>query len=77
MTLIQIEMRILCSLIFHFTATPFHQLPILEFEGEMLGQSIAIARFLAKKYNFYGKDEMEQARADAIVDYVSDYNNSE
>ena len=57
--------------------TPFSQLPLLEFHGKRLGQSLAIARFLAGKADIYGADEMERAQIDAIVDYVSDYNNSE
>ncbi len=57
--------------------TPFSQLPVLEFHGKRLGQSLAIARFLAGKADIYGADEMERAQIDAIVDYVSDYNNSE
>ena len=62
-----------------FSATPFGQLPILEYEGGvvMLGQSLAIARFLAKKAGLYGKNEMEQALADMITDYAADFNNSE
>ncbi len=43
----------------------------------VLGQSTSIARFLAKKANLYGKDELEQAFVDGVVDYVIDYNNSE
>ena len=43
----------------------------------MITQSIAIARFLAKKANLYGKDDVTQARADMVVDYVTDFNNSE
>ena len=38
---------------------------------------MAIARFLAKKAGFYGGDDLEQAKVDMIVDYISDYNNSE
>ena len=37
---------------------------------------MTIARFLAKKAGLYGKDELEQAKADQIADYISDYNNS-
>ena len=51
-------------------------MPILEYHGITLGQSIAIARFLAKKTGMYGKDDEQQAMVDAIVDYVTDYNNS-
>ena len=42
----------------------------------MVGQSITIARFLAKKAGLYGKTEKEQAFADMITDYASDFNNS-
>ena len=35
-------------------------------------ESYAIARFLAKRFNLAGKDENEQAQADAIVDTVLD-----
>ena len=59
------------------TDTPFGQVPILEYEGTVITQSIAIARFLAKKADLYGKDDVTQAHADMIVDYVTDFNNSE
>lgn len=55
--------------------TPFGQVPILEYEGTVITQSIAIARFLAKKADLYGKDDVTQAHADMIVDYVTDFNN--
>jgi glutathione S-transferase len=56
--------------------TPFGQVPLLEYDGQLLSQSISIARFLAKKTGLHGKDDLEQARADMIVDYVTDFNNS-
>ncbi len=59
-----------------FAATPFSQLPILEYHGQLLGQSMAIARFLAAKVGVYGDDEMDRALIDGVVDYVGDYNNS-
>ena len=34
-------------------STPFGQMPILEEDGKKLGQSIAIARYLARKYSEY------------------------
>jgi len=52
--------------------TPFGQLPILEVDGEKLGQSIACARYLAKKFNLAGKTDWEQARADMLVDCFGD-----
>ena len=59
-----------------FLETPYSQLPYLEYHGQTLGQSMSIARFLAKKTGLYGKDETTQAVADSVVDYVNDYNNS-
>jgi prostaglandin-H2 D-isomerase / glutathione transferase len=51
--------------------TPFHSLPYLEVDGEIIGQSNAIFRLLAKRFNLAGHDDMEQARVDALVDYIS------
>ncbi len=58
--------------IFVITGTPFHSLPVLSWDGEEVGQSVTIARFCAKKTGLAGKDDLEQARADAIVDQVID-----
>jgi glutathione S-transferase len=48
------------------------QLPYFTISGTKLPQSIAIARFAAKKANLYGSNELEQAKTDAVVDTVSD-----
>ncbi len=45
---------------------------MLSWDGEEVGQSVTIARFCAKKTGLAGKDDLEQARADAIVDQVID-----
>ncbi|TRY76427.1 hypothetical protein TCAL_12508 [Tigriopus californicus] len=55
--------------------TPFGQVPILTFEGQMFCQSITIARFLAKRAGLYGDTELEQTYADMIVDCATDFNN--
>lgn len=47
-------------------------MPFLEFEGQVLPQSMTIARFLARETNLAGKNNAEQAKADAIVDSCSD-----
>jgi len=52
--------------------TPGAQLPILEVDGKVIGQSMAITRFLARKYNLAGKNEWEEAKADMIVDCIDD-----
>ena len=49
--------------------TPFRQLPILEYDGQVFGQSNAINRLLAKKFSLYGNTEEEKAHIDAVVDY--------
>lgn len=50
---------------------PFRSLPVLYWDGEEIGQSLAIARFVAKKAGLAGNNDIEQARADAIVDTVA------
>ena len=50
----------------------FGQLPVLEVDGKELAQSMAIARFLARRYKVAGKNELEEAEADMIVDCISD-----
>jgi glutathione S-transferase len=51
---------------------PFGQVPIFEFEGVKLCQSLTIARYLARKYNLAGKTEVEQAQVDMILDCIED-----
>ena len=58
------------------TGAPFGQLPILIYHDVTLCQSMAIARFLAKKTGIYGETEVEQAYADLIADAVVDFNDS-
>ena len=53
--------------------TPFGQMPLLEFEGQVYAQSLAIARFLAKKYDLYGDTPEAQLKADMVVDYVAEF----
>jgi glutathione S-transferase len=52
------------------------QLPYLTVDGFKLPQSLSIARFIAKKFNLYGSDDLEQAKTDAVVDTVSDLQNA-
>jgi len=52
--------------------TPFGQIPVLEFDGVKLCQSNTIARFLARRFNLAGKSDLDQARADMIIDCIED-----
>ena len=55
------------------SGTPYGVLPILEWDGFTLCQSMAIARFLGKKIGMAGESEEEAARADMALDLVMDY----
>ena len=48
--------------------TPWGRLPILEVDGVVLGQSLAISRYAAKLAGIAGSDALEAAKYDAIVD---------
>lgn len=57
--------------------TLFGQVPLLEINDEngnvaKLAQSSTIARYLGRKFNLVGKDELEQARAEMILDHFMD-----
>ena len=52
---------------------PLGQVPVLEVDGVKLPQSISIARFVAKQFQLAGKDNLEQAKVDAVVDTVTDF----
>jgi len=51
---------------------PLGQMPVLEVDGVKLPQSLTIARFVAKTFNLAGKDNLDQAKADAVVDTIAD-----
>ena len=56
----------------HKAEMPLGQIPVLEVDGVKLPQSISIGRFLAKQFNLAGKDNLEQAKVDVIVDTIND-----
>jgi glutathione S-transferase len=56
----------------HKSEMPLGQLPVLEIDGFKLPQSLTIARFLAKQFHLAGKNNLEQAQADAVVDTIGD-----
>jgi len=55
--------------------TPFGQLPLLEVDGKIFCQSTAITRYLANKFGFAGKTELDKLQADMIVDCIVDLTN--
>ncbi|XP_028045980.2 glutathione S-transferase [Monomorium pharaonis] len=51
---------------------PMGQIPVLEIDGKQYHQSRAIGRYIAKKGNLYGSDELEAMEIDATVDSMDD-----
>ncbi|XP_070545470.1 hematopoietic prostaglandin D synthase-like [Ptychodera flava] len=51
---------------------PFGQMPVLEVDGQVIAQSIAIARYLANEFGLAGKTNLEKAKVDMIVDAIGD-----
>ena len=56
----------------HKASMPLSQIPVLEYEGILLPQSMSIARFLARQFNLAGKDNLEQAQVEAVADTAID-----
>jgi len=52
---------------------PFDQLPLLEVDGKMLAQSIAIARFVANEVGLAPSSSLQKAQADMICDGCMDF----
>lgn len=51
---------------------PVKKVPILELNGQILTQSPAILKYIAKKAGLVPEDELEAARADELCTYVYD-----
>lgn len=54
------------------TDTPAGKLPVLEIEGKMLNQSLAIGRFLASKAGLLAEDPLDAAFCDAIAESMKE-----
>jgi len=52
--------------------TPWGSLPVLEVDGKPLGQSMTIARYVAREAGLFGKNSLEQALIDSVVDSITD-----
>lgn len=49
------------------------QLPLLEVDGQVLHQSIAIARYVAKRVGLAGANDWESLQIDIAVDTINDF----
>lgn len=50
----------------------WEQVPLLETEGVVIAQSRAIERFLAKRFGFFGKNDVEAALIDSVSEELAD-----
>ena len=48
---------------------PFKCLPTLYWDGEEVGQSATIMRFVARKLGLGGSNDVEMARTEAVLDF--------
>ena len=55
--------------------SPFHQLPVIEVEDKIIGQTGAIARYCGKISNLYSDDILKAAKIDQIIDAATDITN--
>merc|ERR1712018_73359 len=56
--------------------TPFGQLPLLQWGDEVICQSMACARFIAREVGLAGNNNMESAQVDEIIDVIQDLINA-
>ena len=54
---------------------PFHQLPVIEVDGKIIGQTGAIARYCGKVSNLYSDDILQAAKIDQVIDAATDITN--
>eukprot|EP00092_Neocalanus_flemingeri_P011091 GFUD01011939.1.p1 GENE.GFUD01011939.1~~GFUD01011939.1.p1 ORF type:complete len:210 (-),score=56.02 GFUD01011939.1:177-779(-) len=58
------------------SSLPYTQIPVLDYKGEVICQSLTIARFLAAESGLTGRNNLENAQANEIVDAVADLQNA-
>lgn len=56
--------------------TPMGQMPILEIDGIQIGQSVAMARYVASLVGLAGQSDAENLQIDIIVDNIIDFRSS-
>merc|ERR1712130_696619 len=57
-------------------STPFGQLPLLQWGDQVICQSMACARFIAREVGLAGNNNMESAQVDEIIDVIQDLINA-
>merc|ERR1739838_58836 len=57
-------------------STPYGEVPLLFWDGEVIAQSLGVARFLAKEFHLTGKTNLEAAQVDEIIYALQDVINA-
>ncbi|ERL87704.1 glutathione S-transferase [Dendroctonus ponderosae] len=52
---------------------PLRQMPLLEVDGKVLHQSVAISRYVGRLVGLAGKNDLEDCEIDAVVDTITDF----
>jgi len=52
--------------------TPWGQMPLLMWNGNLICQSMTICRFLAREFKIAGNTSLEMAQVDEIIDVIQD-----
>ncbi|CAG5129351.1 unnamed protein product [Candidula unifasciata] len=53
--------------------SPFGQLPYVEIDGKVYGQSLAISNFFAREFNLYGKSNLDGLIIDQVAQLTEDF----
>ena len=61
------------SVFLSIAAFPYGVLPILEVDGVVISESIAICRYIAKMVGLYEGTPLEQAQIDMVVDNINEF----
>ncbi|XP_072261672.1 hematopoietic prostaglandin D synthase-like [Pyxicephalus adspersus] len=56
----------------HKSSFPFGKVPVVEIDGVVYSQSLAIARYLAKQAGLTGKTPIDDLNIDAVIDHLDD-----
>jgi glutathione S-transferase len=56
--------------------SPFGQCPLLEVDGQIFAQSLAIKAFLAREFGFHGQTNLESLQIDQVSQLAEDFTNS-
>lgn len=57
---------------FHISATPWGKVPVLEVDGKVVSETLAICRYLAREAGLAGESNWESLQIDMLADVAMD-----